>query len=68
MIPIEEHDDLLRDEKSRGIINTNRSAYKSRLNQLETQRKQREEIEQLKNDVGEIKDLLMTLLQNQQSK
>ena len=68
MIKIEDSNSLVRDPKSRAIINTDKSAYAARKKALENNKKREEEIEQLKSDVSEIKNMLTQLLQqNQQS-
>lgn len=62
MIPkiakIENHPDLVKDMESKAVLNTNYAAL------LEHKKKQRmvEDIDNLKKDMGEIKDSLKTLL------
>lgn len=65
MIKIEDSNSLVRDPKSRAIINTDKSAYTARKKVLENNKKKEEEIEQLKTDVSEIKNMLSQLLQQQ---
>ena len=48
---------LERDRSSNAVINTSETAYKQRLKQKEMQRKNREEINQIKSDLAEIKAL-----------
>lgn len=52
---------LERDRSSNAVINTSETAYKQRLKQKETQRKNREEINQIKSDLAEIKALIKQL-------
>ncbi len=66
MIPVEGHPNLYRDEKTGAIVNYDdigfnayKNASKIRMNERE---KQKEEINNLKNEVGEIKSLLMELI------
>lgn len=62
---VEESPNLVRDMSTNAIINTDRSAFEQRLNQIAKQReqseidaKQREDIDSLKKDMAEIKKLL----------
>jgi len=52
---------LERDRSSKAVINTSETAYKQRLKQKEMQRKNREEINQIKSDLAEIKALIKQL-------
>ena len=52
---------LERDRSSNAVINTSETAYKQRLKQKETQGKNREEINQIKSDLAEIKALIKQL-------
>lgn len=62
-IKVEGHNNLVRDPVSGAIININ-STEKKKIQTIRAQkRKEREEIQQLKNDVGEIMDLLKQLLE-----
>lgn len=66
MIPVKGHPDLYRDEKTGAILNCDNTAYQNYINNKnlkEAQKlSQKQEIEQLKNDVSEIKSLLMELI------
>ena len=66
MIPVKGHSNLYRDEKSGAIVNCDNVSYNNYVenkNLKETQRlSQKLEIEQLKNDVSEIKLLLMEII------
>jgi len=62
---VEESPNLVRDMSTNAIINTDRSAFEQRLNQIAKQQeqseidaKQREDIDSLKKDMAEIKKLL----------
>ena len=69
LVQVEGHQDLLRDMKSTGIINRNRNAFENARARAAEARKQRDEIRNatreintLKCEMHEIKDMLKTLL------
>jgi hypothetical protein len=62
MIPVEGHSNLFRDENTGAIINMDSSAYDQYVNSLENRRSQRKDIENMKNDILEIKTLLRELI------
>jgi len=62
-IKVEGRPDLVRDSSTGAIINTNNTRARSALLRAEKARKERQEIEELKNDVAEIKSLLTQLLE-----
>ena len=66
MIPVKGHPELYRDEKTGAILNRDDVSYQNYIqnkNLKEAQKlAQKQEIEQLKNDVSEIKSLLMELI------
>jgi SPX domain protein involved in polyphosphate accumulation len=62
MIPVEGHFNLFRDEHSGAIINSDTKEYQNYIRVRNEKKRQREEIEQLKNDVNEIKSLLLQLI------
>ena len=69
LVQVEGHQDLLRDMKSTGIINRNRNAFENARARAAEARKQRDEIRSatreintLKCEMHEIKDMLKTLL------
>lgn len=62
MIPVEGHINLFRDEKSGAIINTDSVGYQNYVKIRNERKKQKEEIDQLKKDVNEIKSLLIELI------
>ena len=65
------HDDLVRDTSSNAIINTNMAEYeqcmarrKAKLEEKELITKQAEEINNLKSDISEIKQMLQLLMKD----
>jgi hypothetical protein len=62
MIPVEGHINLFRDEQSGAIVNLDTKEYQNYVRLRNERKKQREEIEQLKSDVSEIKQLLKELV------
>ena len=68
------HDDLRRDPKTNSIINTNVSEYNQYVTRRKLKNKENEKIENLekdlsdlKNDIDEIKSLLISLTSNTKS-
>jgi SPX domain protein involved in polyphosphate accumulation len=62
MIPVEGHANLFRDENTNAIINCDDYEYNQYMKMKNEKRRQRAEIDQLKNDVSEIKSMLRELL------
>ena len=62
MIPVEGHKNLFRDEKSGAIVNTDTHGYSQYIKMKNEKQKQREEIDQIKDDITEIKSLLKELI------
>ena len=62
MIPVEGHKNLFRDEKSGAIVNTDTLGYSQYIKMKNEKQKQREEIDQIKDDINEIKSLLKELI------
>lgn len=60
---VEGHQGLYRDETSQAVINTDREQYELYKKRRESLRAQREEIDVLKSDVSDIKQLLTTLIE-----
>ena len=65
---IEGEPDLVKDAKSKGIINTNKNAYerykshqKSKITELAEKEAMKQEINTLKDDVKDIKNMLIKL-------
>jgi hypothetical protein len=62
MIPVEGHKNLYRDPNSLAIINCDDTEYNNYIRNRQDKARQKKEIEQLKNDVNEIKELLKDLI------
>lgn len=62
MIPVEGHTNLYRDENSNAIVNCDDYGYNQYIKMKNEKKRQKEEIDQLKNDVNEIKSMLKELL------
>jgi hypothetical protein len=63
MIPVQGHPNLYRDEKSGAIVNCDNLSYNQYVNSLQNKENQKKEIDDLKNEMGEIKNLLKQLLE-----
>jgi len=64
LIPIEGHPDLVRDIKTNAIININKDKADLRQNARELRLQEKQEFEQVKSDVQDIKAMLQKLLEN----
>lgn len=62
MIPIEGHKNLYRDEKTGAILNTDNIEYNNYIRMRDERQKEKMEIQEMKKDIGEIKSLLMEIL------
>lgn len=62
MIPVEGEKNLYRDENSGAIVNCDTFGYSQYLKMKNEKKKQREEIEQMKDDIAEIKNLLKEII------
>lgn len=62
MIRVEGHQNLYRDENTGAIVNCDTIAYNQYVNILNKREEEKKEIQQLKNDVEEIKSLLKELV------
>ena len=62
MIPVKDHKNLYRDEKSGAIINNDSTGFAHYKKMKLLKLTQREEIDKIKEDISEIKDLLKQLL------
>ena len=62
MIPVEGHRNLYRDERSGAIVNTDTIGYSQYIKIKSEKQKQKEELDQIKNDINEIKSLLKELI------
>ena len=63
MIPVEGHKNLYRDEKSGAIINTDSHGYSQYKKSRNIKLNQKEEIDSMKNDIEEIKNLLKLIVE-----
>jgi len=59
---VEGHSDLIRDLETNAVINTNKTAYQDYLKMREEKLKEKQRLDNLENEVGEIKSLLYKLL------
>lgn len=62
MIPVEGHKNLYRNPETGAIINHDQVGYENYVKHRDEKKRQKMEIEQLKNDVSEIKKLLQELV------
>ena len=62
MIPVEGHDHLYRDEKTGAIINQDDSSYQTYLQMKKKKKKDRAEIDEMKNDISEMKKMIELLV------
>jgi hypothetical protein len=62
MIRVEGHQNLYRDERSGAIINCDSSEYNQYLNSLSIRDSQKKELDEMRNDIDEIKSILKKLL------
>jgi hypothetical protein len=67
MIRVEGHLNLFRDEKSGAIVNTDTQGYANYVRMRSERKRQREEIDNIKNDISEIKQLLKELINESKS-
>jgi|TARA_B100000085_G_scaffold181827_1_gene166081 hypothetical protein len=63
MIPVEGHKHLYRDEKSGAIINTDSHGYSQYKKSKNIKLSQKEEIDSMKKDIEEIKNLLRLIVE-----
>tara|TARA_R100000742_G_C4271504_1_gene90458 strand:+ start:730 stop:933 length:204 start_codon:yes stop_codon:yes gene_type:complete len=62
MIKVDGYPNLYRDEKTGAIVNHNTSDYNRRLKSISSFEKQKNEMDRMREDIDELKDLLKTLL------
>jgi hypothetical protein len=62
---VEGNDSLVRDVSSKAIINTNSKEYQNYVEKRNMMAKQKQEIDSLKKDMSEIKEMLATLIGKQ---
>jgi len=58
MIPVEGHKDLFRDEKTGAILDTNTNSYSSYISRKNKKLDEKAELDNMKKDIQEIKELL----------
>jgi len=61
LIPVEGHSNLFRDRFTGAIVNTDKSAYSNYIRLKEQKQKEKQELNQIKSDIEEIKSLLKEL-------
>lgn len=62
-IKVEGHDNLVRDKQTGAILNNDSSSYQAYMRQKQVKLSERNEIEKLKSEVGEIKDMLKIIME-----
>jgi len=62
MIRVKGHQNLYRDENSGAIVNCDSVSYNQYLNAIHNRESQRKELDQIKQDINEIKTLLRELI------
>jgi hypothetical protein len=62
---VEGNDSLVRDASNKAIINTNVKEYENYVEKRNMMAKQKQEIDSLKKDMSEIKEMLATLIGKQ---
>jgi len=62
LIPIRNNKSLYRDENSGAVINCSTNEFDSYLQQKNEELKKRSELQNLKNDVNELKDMMKLIL------
>jgi hypothetical protein len=64
MISVEGHKNLKRDETTGAIINVDSTEYIRYMSNKKNRKTQKDEIDIIKNDISEIKTILMQILEN----
>jgi len=67
MIKVEGYSNLYRDEESGAIVNTNSSDYNQRLVSIKNNQVQKNELDRMRSDINELKDLMKALLEKKTS-
>ena len=62
MIPVKGHPNLYRDEQTGAIVNCDNQSYNQYLNSISNRKLQKLELEQMKKDIDEIKNLLKEIV------
>lgn len=61
---VKDYPHLYRDEDTGAILNYDTISYNQRLRKIEKQKSQKEELDEMKKDIDEIKTLIKQFLQN----
>jgi vesicle coat complex subunit len=61
LIPVEGHNNLFRDRNTGAILNNDKSSYLQYMRLKEQRQREKNELEQIKKDIDEIKSLLREL-------
>ena len=64
MIPVEGHKNLFRDENTGAIVDCDDRSYYEYIRKRNRKRDQKEELDEMKKDIDEIKSLLQKLVNN----
>lgn len=59
---VEGHSDFIRDLETNAVINNNKTAYQDYVNLRDQKLKEKERLDKLENEMGEIKSLLLKLV------
>lgn len=62
MIPVKGHPNLYRDEQTGAIVNCDNHSYNQYINTMNNKKLQRMEMQQIRNDIDEIKSLLKEII------
>lgn len=62
LIPVEGHNNLFRDRNTGAILNKDKSAYLNYMRLKDIKQKEKDEIDQIKKDIDEIKSLLKEII------
>jgi hypothetical protein len=62
LIPVEGHNNLFRDRNTGAILNKDKSAYLNYIRLKEIKEKEKNEIDEIKKDINEIKSLLKEII------
>ena len=64
LVKVKDHPHLYRDENTGSIINYDMVGYNQRLKKIEKQKSSKQELDEMKNDIEEIKSLLKDFLKD----
>ena len=62
LIPVEGHNNLFRDRNTGAILNKDKSSYQNYMRLKEIKQKEKNEINEMKKDIDEIKSLLKEII------